>query len=371
MFGWLLATALAVSPQPPPAPPPPPEPVAAIESEPPPRQQVMALPPDLRARLRDEVLAGRMSQLERLQRLVGFMFEPDGLGLVYEEGATHTVAQTYETRRGNCVAFTMMFLELAREAGLTAWPQEIEETLSWHLRNNTLYRTNHVDAGVRAGGRTYHVDASPFPVIARYPPQHITRQRLLAHYYNNHAISAMERDQLPLALRYMSIAIDLDPGYASTWSNAGVLHLRSGDAGMAERYYATALSLDPKNTGALFNMVGVLQRTGDRRREAEFRKRLERVQRNDPFHHFLVAMDYERSGDYATAIEHFRRAIRLLPREYRFHAALAAAYRQVGDTRRADKALARARALGGDALRDADVTAPRRPQTTSGRPPSG
>ena len=372
MFSWVLATALAVSPPPPPpAPPLPPAPVVAIESEPPPRQQVMALPPGLRARLHDEVLAGHMSQVERAQRVVGFMFEPHGLGLVYEENATYTVAQTYETRRGNCVAFTMMFLVLAREAGLKAWPQEIEETLSWHLRNNTLYRTNHVDAGVRAGGRTYRVDASPFPVIARYPPQRISQQRLLAHYYNNHAIAAMERNQLPLALRYMAIAIDLDPGYASTWSNAGVLHLRSGDADAAERNYATALSLDPKNTGALFNMVGVLQRKGDLRHEAEFRKRLERVQRKDPFHHFLLAMDYERSGDYESALEHFRRAIRLLPREYRFHAALAAAYRQVGDTRRADKALARARALGGDALRDADATTPGRPRTTPETPPSG
>jgi Flp pilus assembly protein TadD len=363
MFGWVLATALALSvpaqagvqadlPAPAPASTPAPVTPVAIEPEPepPPLDQVTALPAELRQRLRDEVLAGRMSQFERLQRLVDFMFLPQGLGLVYEEDATHTVAQAYATRRGNCVAFTLMFLALARETGLKAWPQEIEESLSWHLRDDTLYRTNHVNAGVRAGGSNYRVDASPLAVIARHPPERISEQRLLAHYYDNHAVAAMQQGQLPLALRYVAIALDLDPGYASTWSNAGVLFLRSGDQAEAERHYDKALSLDPDNTGALFNMLGLQQRKGDRRREAVFRKRLEQVQGRDPFHQFLLAMDYQRSGDLANAITHFRRAIRLYPREYRFHAALAATYRQAGDIRRADKALARARMLGGDAM---------------------
>jgi len=363
MFGWLLATALTLSapalaqaPAGVPAQAPIGTPaVATIESEPPALDQVTALPPELRVRLRGEVLAGRMSQVERLQRLVDFMFRPEGLGLLYQEDATHTVAQAYATRRGNCVAFTLMFLALAREAGLRAWPQEIEESLSWHLRDNTLYRTNHVDAVVRAGGSTYRVDASPIAVIARHPPERITEQRMLAHYYNNHAIAAMQQGLLPLARRYIAIALDLDPGYSSTWSNAGVLFLRSGDITTAERHYDTALALDPDNTGALFNMVGLQLRKGDHVREAQLRKRLERVQDRDPFHQFLLAMDYERSGDYANAIVHFRRAIRLYPREYRFHAELAAAYRLTGDTRRADKALARARALDGDAGRGPDT----------------
>ena len=364
MFSWVIATVLLVSP---------PAPIPTAGVEPPRQEQVMALPPALRARLYDEVLVERMSQEERLQRLADFMFQPQpqGLGLSYDEGATYTVEQTYETRRGNCVAFTLLFLALAREAKLDAWPQETQEALAWHLSNNTLYRTNHVDAGVRAGGRTYRVDASPVAVIARYPPERIEERRLLAHYYNNHAIATMDNGQLPLALRYMAIAIELDPGYAGIWSNAGVLSMRNGDAVAAEHDYGEALTLDPQNIAALFNMVGLLQRIGDAKREAGFRKRLERVQQKDPFHHFLLALDYERSGDYANAIEHLQRAIRLHPDEYRFHAALAAAYRQSGDVRRADRALARARALGGDAMRKAAPAAPGQWQQIMDLPPGG
>ncbi len=350
MYGWIIAAALALQapPAPPPAQPPPAAAaVEAIDAVPPDPRRIEALPPDLRARLHDEVVEPSHSRLDRLQRLVGFLFSPQRAGMAYQGDATYTVEQAWRTRRGNCVAFTLLFLALADEAGLEAWPQESEDSLAWQLRDNTLYRTNHVSAVARIGGRTWRVDATPEPVIERDPPARIERRRLLAHYYNNLAVVLMEQGRLEDADRYMDAAIAQDPDYSPTWSNAGVVALRGDDRGLAKRRYTRALQLDPDNAAALFNMVGLLDREGDARELAGYRERLERVQRHDPFHHFLLAIDYERAGDIASAIEHFRRAARLMPHEYRFHLALARAYREAGDTRRADRSLARARALGG------------------------
>ncbi|HVI59950.1 MAG TPA: tetratricopeptide repeat protein [Luteimonas sp.] len=350
MFGWIIAAALAAQAPPATAPaalPDPPATVLAIDAVPPDPRRIEALPPDLRARVHAEVIAPSHSQLERLQRLVDFLFGPQRAGLAYQPDATYTVEQAWRTRRGNCVAFTLLFLALADEAGLDAWPQESEDSLAWQLRDNTLYRTNHVSAVARVGRRTWRVDATPQPVIERDPPGRIDRERLRSHYYNNLAVALMEQGRLEDAGRYMDAAIALDPRYASTWSNAGVVALRGGDRESARRDYAHALQLEPDNAGALFNMVGLLEHDGSARDLATYRNRLERVQRQDPFHHFMLAIDDERAGDLAGAIEHFRSAARLMPREYRFHLALARAYREAGDARRADRSLARARALAG------------------------
>src|SRR5688572_21235279 len=83
--------------------------------------QIMAMPPALREAFARSVLTGTTSRKKRLERTVEFVFGSQGLGMRYEEGATRTVEQAYATRTANCLGFTLLFLALAREAGLEAW----------------------------------------------------------------------------------------------------------------------------------------------------------------------------------------------------------------------------------------------------------
>jgi len=341
VIGWIMAVALMI-----------PASAPSPDAEPPARERIMALPPELQARLHNEILAHPSSKSERLRRLVAFAFEPAGLGMAYRDDATYTVEETYARREANCLSFSLLFLALAREAGLDAYPQVIEETLAWHQQDNTIYRNNHVNVGVRIDGRRFTVDVAADWVIARHYPEPVSDQRLLALYYNNRAVGLLTQQRIAPALAYIDTAIALDPTYATHWSNAGVLYLRNGDLAEAERAYARALALVPEHAGALFNMVGLYERMGDRRRQADFRRRLEKVQQKDPFHHFLLAIDFEKNGDYARAVEHYRRAIRLYPDEHRFYFGLARAYVLLGDTRRASRALARAQARSHGATRD-------------------
>ncbi|GAB3093092.1 tetratricopeptide repeat protein [Lysobacter terrae] len=314
---------------------------------------LMAMPPELRERLHAEVLAQPATPSQRLQQLLHFMLDADALAIVYDEEATYSVEQTYAMRRANCLSFTLMFLALAREAGLDAQPQEIENTLSWRLDEGTIYRNNHVNVGVTVGGRIAVVDYSGDTMIATDRPVVIGEKRLFAHYYNNLAMAQLSEGNAVGGLQLMAAALAADPTYAPLWSNAGVLHVRLGDMASAERSYMKALSLDPAEDGALFNLVGLARRLGDTKRENDYRRRLARVQQRDPLHHFLLAMDAERNGDYPTAVAEYRQAIRLHSDEHRFWSALARTYLKAGDPRRAGKALVRAQALSDGATRAA------------------
>jgi Flp pilus assembly protein TadD len=306
---------------------------------------LMTLPEELRARLHAEVLGGRPGPHQRLERLGRFILEPEGLGMTYQEDANLSVAQAYEARTGNCLTFTMLFVALAREAGLEAAPQEIGAILALRQHDGTLYLSNHVNASVRVGPRRYIVDVAGDNVIARDPPAPISDAQLISHYYNNLAVERLARGDYAGGLAVVGTALDLAPDNANHWSNAGVLHLRNGDVAGAEQAYARALALDPDNANALFNVASLAQRSGDRARELEFRHRLAKVQQKDPFHQFLLAANYERTGDLPRAIRYYKRAIKLLDGEHRFHSALANAYLQAGDVRKAVRSLARAQAL--------------------------
>jgi Flp pilus assembly protein TadD len=307
--------------------------------------EVMALPAPLRERLQAQVLHGSPGPHERLERLGAFMFAPEGLGMNYVENANLTVAQAYESRTANCLTFTLLFLALAKEAGLEATPQEIEQILGFRQADGTLYLSNHVNASVRVGGRRYTVDVAGDQIIPRDRPKPITRTRLIAHYYNNLAIERLALADYAGALSLLEIALALDPGYAAYWSNAGVVRTRNGDPRDGEKDYRHALALDPDNTNALFNLAGLAARMGDRSLEVEYRKRLARIQRSDPFHAFVQAVNAENAGDLSRAIREYRRAVALQPQEHRFHSALANAYLKAGKTALAIRSLARAQAL--------------------------
>ncbi|KAF1711837.1 tetratricopeptide repeat protein [Pseudoxanthomonas sacheonensis] len=338
MIGWALAAALALST--------PAVEHASLEHAPPDPAQLMAVPPALRALVQERVNAPGRSQSQRLRRLIGLMStSQDGLRLEYQDDATQTVEQAYLNRQVNCLTYTLVFLALAREAGLDAYPQEIDETLSWQQRQDVVYRSNHVNAAVRLGAQRYVVDVGSSFVIGRHPAHVISEQRLLAQYYNNRAAQLMVLDDLPAALAHADISLELDPAYPTTWSNTGVLRLHSGDLAGAERAYATALSLAPEHSSALFNLVALYKRSGDHEREAQFQRRLDKVQSRDPFHQFMLAMQFEQRGDYAQAIKRYQRAIRLHGGEHRFYHGLARAYAQAGNSRSARRALQRAVAL--------------------------
>lgn len=336
MLRWLLAVSLAT----------PGAGAAADEAA-----ALLAMPPELRERFAREVLAEPSSRRERLERLVDFVFDERGLGMRYDDAATVTVAEAYAQRRANCLGFTLLFLALAREAGLDARPRIVGQALSWDHERGILYRESHINAGVRIGARTLTLDVARDTMLAHARPVPLAPRQLAAHYHNNLAMQALARGDLAAATRDAATALALDSAHAGHWSNAGVVHLRAGDAAAAEAAYLEALRLDPAHANALFNMVSLARRAGDAEREREYRARLDRVQRRDPFHHFLKAHDHERAGDLPRAIRHYRRAIALHGRDHRFHAALAGALLRSGDTRSARIALKRAVDLSDGAAR--------------------
>jgi tetratricopeptide (TPR) repeat protein len=335
---WVLAAALALSVvKPTPAVPP----AADVPSP----EQIMAVPQELRARLQQQVINVSSPGRSRLERLVDFMFQDSGLGMKYAADATSTVEQAYRTHQGNCLTFTLLTLALARESGLLVYGQEIDEVPAWREENNTVYHTNHVNAGISIGQMRFSVDVARDAVIASRPPRRIPDRQLLALYYNNRAAELMASASPAAAAPYMAMSLQVDPRYANSWSNAGVLQLHMGDSYAAERDYLKALTLDRVNTDALFNLVTLYQGRGDDAKSAIFKQRLEKARLKEPYYQFVLGLGDEQQGDYARAMKHYRQAIRVYDGEPRFYFGLARAYQQLGDTRRARHALDRANAL--------------------------
>jgi len=318
----------------------------ATADAPPDPAQVMAIPTELRDALRRQVTDRSRSPDARLELLMAFLFESDGgLGMTYDHAATLTVEAAYRTRKANCLTFTLLSLALAREAGLDAHAQHLDEVLSWRQENLHLVRSDHVNTGVRVQQRRYTIDVASRDIVTRAPPRPISDQALLAMYYSNRAMELAIAGDYTAATPYMTVSLALDPTSPGSLNNAGVVALRSGDVAAAARHYRAALARNADHWGALVNLSQLYERLGDSARAQPLRARSERVLARDPFHQFMAGHRAEAAGDYATAVKRYRHAIRLHRSEHRFHSALARALLHQGATRQAVRALTHARQL--------------------------
>jgi tetratricopeptide (TPR) repeat protein len=309
-------------------------------------ESLLAIPADLRDLLRERVgRAGERSQRLLLDALARFLFEADGLSMRYRPDASHSVSQAFETREANCLGFTLLSIALARELGLEAYGQEVEGGISWRREGETVFRTQHINAGVRAGGERFSIDVASNEVIALAPPKTIGDSRLLAHYYNNRLAELLAAGALEAAAAHARIGLRLDPANAALISNIGVLRNRQGRVAEAEAAWLQALDIDPGHAAALTNLSSLYGRQGDASRAARFEQRLRAVQAQDPFHQFMLGLQFEAQGDWRRAAQRFRRAIRLHPHEHRFHFGLARAYLADGADARAARALQHAQQL--------------------------
>ncbi len=319
----------------------------AIEpAEPVSPEQVFAVPAWLETLVRTRVTQATTSRDRRLEKLVELLFGPQGLALQYDGAVTRTIAQSATERKANCLSFALMFVTLAREAGIDAYVQETDYVLAWQ-GNGALYGNGHVNVGVRIGRTRKTVDIDSSVISIRGEPRNISDHRALSHYYNNRGAELMAAGHLREARLHLAKAIELTPDFIGAWNNLGVLASREGDLAGAEQAYERALEINDTHSPTLSNMVNLYRRLGDEKRTAQFEQRLFRVQRRDPFHQIILAMGYEQAGNYDAAVEHYRRAIRLKAKHDFVYFGLARAYAHLGDTRHAIDALVHARDAAG------------------------
>ena len=283
-------------------------------------------------------------QRAKLFTLLDAMEDVDLFALDYEATSTYTPPVTFRERQGNCLSATMLFVLLAREAGLDVSYQLVDVPPTWSDDSpDIIVVSSHVNALVETRtGRDYVVDFNDIGYDERFEAREINDDYVLALFYNNLGAEALIRREPELSFRYFRAAIDADPEISNVWSNVGVLYARQALHAHAEAAYLQALVADPRNRTAQTNLVNLYEARGDHEAANLLRERVRRYQERNPYYHFAIAERAYAEQRFNEALTAVTRAVRLKPDEQEFHHLRGLVYRELGREPEAEKSFARA-----------------------------
>lgn len=292
----------------------------------------------------DDAVSPSMSDARKLDALRHLLFDKDGLGLSYDASRTKTATEIWDTRTGNCLSLTNLWVAAARHVGLQASFEMVQVTPSWDFEGGTMVRYDHIVATGRLGdGKEYVVDFLPEFAVGDRRASRITDEHALALYYINRGAESILAGDYPTAVDRLRTALHIAPAVSNAWNNLGTAFSRMGDADLAEFSYQRALHLDRDNYSALSNLAQFYVAAGRPDEAKYFQERVQWYRDHNPYFAYFTAHLAFTAGDYKGAIKSLERAVALKPEEPAFYEALAKCYEKLGDDVARQRYLAEAR----------------------------
>jgi tetratricopeptide (TPR) repeat protein len=287
---------------------------------------------------------------QRLDYLISTLFTQGKIRIAYTAGHSTNAAETWATKRGDCLSLTLMTYAAARTLGLDAYMQEVRVPVAVDRRNGTDFVSGHVNVVVyNASAITINGRGLPNGnTVIDFEPQIGSRQtgnvlsddQIVARFYNNRGSELFAVKDDPGAYAYFKAAIEADPAFAPAYSNLALLYTRNELYDAAEALLRHAIALADKPDAPLRALQNLLL-TQDRKVEAqEVAERLHRFDYEDPYFWVNTGLDHLQKNQYSKAIQAFQRAEELATGFEEIHRYLAIAYWHDGQQKQADKQLA-------------------------------
>ena len=284
---------------------------------------------------------GTVSRLKKLQAAI---FNPDGFPFSYDQRVTLPAERAFQERRGNCLAFTSMFVTLARSLGLPGFLVMVQRSPTVERVEDVVVVNRHVVAGYSEASRLYLFDFYESSEIPYMQTRVVDDLAASALFHTNFGGDAIRDGDLKSAERNFRIATVLGPELAAPWIGLGVTQYREGDLDGALDCYRHALEVEPGNPSALTNLAYLYRRRGlDDQASAALRAAGKGS--SSPFTLIALADSELAQGDVRQAKHYLRKARHNYRDEPEVWEAMARLEATVGDHAAAKRHRERAKAL--------------------------
>lgn len=269
--------------------------------------------------------------------------EDGGLGLVYSNDKTRTVAEVWRDRKANCLSLTAFYVAACRAVQVDVKFADSEGVNHWVRRGDYIYHERHVVAVLPINPIDNMVaDFSAEPRTGAHQLVFLSEDRFRSLFHSNRAVELLIAGQTAAARQEADASLQGDPKSGIGWNISGVVAQAMGDPVKAEEAFRKALEVDPSDGSACGNMEQLCRTQGREKEAAEFRGLGLKLRDRDPYFHAFLAREALNSGRADDAVDHIRKALKLQRMEPDFYLILAQAELDRGERSAAQKAVQKA-----------------------------
>lgn len=282
---------------------------------------------------------------ERLELLLTALLDPARLRIEYEARSTGTAEEVFRSRRANCLAFTSLFVGLAREVGVPVVYLDVDDVEKFEKEGDLVVVSGHVSAGFVSGPTLKILDFSQAPATEYRHVAPISDLTAIALFHSNRGAEALRNGKNDEALKWLRKAVAIDPALGRAWINYGVALRRSGDSPGAELAYRKALESDPNALSAYQNLAALLRFQGQEKEAEDLLAVSTRLGSRNPFIYLTLGDLSFAHGRMDEARRFYRKALKLYRSSAEPYAAMGLLSLAVGDAGDAERWLRKAVAI--------------------------
>lgn len=290
---------------------------------------------------------------ERSKLLLEKLFNQSPTSLRYLNGANLTAIETYNQNTANCLSLTILAYALADNADLAISFQQVNIPEYWQRDGEYNLLTRHVNLKISGrkfssnrvvwNNRDITIDFDPYNVKDHFSKTLISRDRVIAMFYNNKGVQALMNKEYDLAYAYFRQSVIQDETFSSVWGNLGYLYKLKGLNDYAESSYNMAINHNVENYNAWHSLAILLQESDRIVQANTIKNRLERIRYDNPYYHALLGDEAFYAGNYKQSIKHYKKARKLNSSEDIFYFGIAKAYYKLGDIKSTEFYLSKAK----------------------------
>lgn len=307
--------------------------------------EIFALDDDMKLMVVQKLLPERNTK-KKAVKLLRQIFKSENANFAYRSGANVIATDAYHNKEANCLSLTIMAYALAKEAGLQIKFQDVKIPEYWVRNQHLNMLTGHVNLRVienkRSGieffleRKVIEIDFDPFVVKKSFPKRDISKNRIVAMFYNNKGANAMVQKDFVKAYAYFKAASQIDPEFSAVWGNLAILYKFNQFEDEAVKGYRYALSLDQNNLTAMSNLSIALHKRGQIDEAKVIDKTLISKRASNPYYYALLGDERFYEGNYQEALRHFHKAIKLDENIHEFYFGLAKVHFKLKEYQRAE-----------------------------------